>query len=637
MEDYLDRNIRSAELSTLLNRHGSEPRSNRNENMRVTDLPLDRSNSDALLLSLFIESQVGQQPNIDAKIPLSYNSVDGYIQLSGLKCLKMAFSDMVKSVGWDFCHPPCDNNDVCAAAFVRKMNTRFCDCMLTKRSGASLVFGGDRDGLSGEHVSGVYSYELTVQSCVHFFLGWRVSLQNTTFDRLKRDIGVYYVYEKNLRAGRFCDEGYALCWIKPDGRPCLNSFRNMYKYGYLVTVFRNHPMPVQASLSRQCRSPQPPVCDSNFWSVLLQPMRNKETDVFASSTLGNHSLITFVADFVLSNTFRLFQKTARYALAAVWSGADPSAGMGLCMARGSGLFATAQAYLGPCCDDRGSLAPFLYNGAPPAYVKFLWGARNPDSHASSMYEKIDHIGSRRAHLEKLLSGADEDVLSIAKSYASFEILTLFSRDLKSFIESGGHSCTFPDDITGVVPHILGRRCKKICKMLTSTQRMNQNEDTLRNLYRYTKKQIRHLKSRVTTQGTDEERRYRPLCIVWIYSEAEHDAMKESLTGLGKDMDVILEYQESLYDEYTSPKIQCLNSQLDSRILYRHHARLRDDLQAAEKKAEKRPYDAIDKVDEILNRARTKCNGDEELIGSLKKLRKCVAESLFGNATINSVA
>lgn len=605
---------RNALLGRLLRQHGEQSNpehlgpvvpNNNLSHRRRADNPFD-------LLS-FIESQREHAPSLDLSIQLSDNQ--GHLLLRGLKSTKMAFAKMVKDKKWDWL----DSNTTSEVGRV------FFSLLCKLKTGCTLVRTAENEGVEAvnttAHTSFFRETDLTDTKTWYMFLAWRIKFDGILFSGRKRALGVFYVYERDNRCSRFNTDGYMLAWIPDDidNFSCSDSldfYRRTTRRGLLPVLSPANPLPLPFNLSNACKQQFPRLTAPSFWDTVLLPFRHPGSDAFASCMQSTHTALICAAEFILAEFYPLFAASASRALAVSWSVHDLQGGVLACFASGSPIFKAATAYLGTNPHIT-SLAPYLFVGAPPEFVKFLWSATTS---LDEVHEAFYAVAIKEARIRSLVSTLHGDDRWLARLRAAVDIGAVILDRLRALLNTSQHDATLAPKWRALLRFIAGPGTSKPARLLETIPRLRINSQILSNLISYVERQVSGIAEAIQS-SEDSSLSARPdlaVGIVWMHTQADIVLARERIDAANVEgADIVLNYYRRLVAD--SPA-QIHWGPDDARITAEHLAHVARIGRREKSDAKKRKRKLVGSIDDALETTRTSSSSSSETICLLKRLR-----------------
>lgn len=608
---------RSALLGNLLRQHGEEPApeiagpivpDNNLTSARVSHSPFD--------LVSFLESQRDHPPSLDTCVRLSDNQ--GHLSVRGLKSTKMAFGKLVKDKTWRGVDS--SSTESLGAAFFSNL------CKAT--SGCLLVRSGESEGTQAVNTTAhrVFFRETTPgrHRILYMFLAWRMKFDGILFSGGRRALGFFYVYVRDTRCPRFNTDGYLPAWL-PDDMSTFSCSRALDAYTALTgrdllsTATSTNPVPIPPNVASICREQRPPASVDTFWDTVLVPMHHSASDALKSCTVSSNAALIAAAEFILLEFYPQLARSAKLALVIAWGTHDLQGGTSQYLAAGSALFTSAVAYLGPN-DNNPSLVPYLFVGAPPAFVKFVWNA-TPDF--AKLHRAFLTVVVREAHIDKLVEALSDDDRWTARLRAIVEIGSVVAAELRALLASSKHTAKLGPRWRAILPFVAGKGVRNVARVLATTPRLRINQQVLSNLIAYVERQVSGLAPLLPADSSFDSRPDLAVGIVWMHTQAAvalaHDTIREA--GI-EDADAVLSHYRVLFAD--APSLAREQAREDARITAEHLLAVARATRQREGDARKRKREIADGIDGVLNELRD--SGDTGgAVRALKMLRKRARE------------
>ena len=608
---------RNALLGRLLQQHGEQSNpehlgpvvpNNNLSHRRCADNPFD-------LLS-FIESQREHAPSLDVSIQLSDNQ--GHLLLRGLKSTKMAFAKMVKDKQWEWI----DSNTTSEVGRV------FFSLLCQLKTGCTLVRTAENEGIEAvnttAHTSFFCDADPTRTKVWYMFLAWRIKFDGILFSGRKRALGVFYVYERDHRCSRFNTDGFILAWLPDDidSFSCLDAldfYRRTTRQGFLPILAPANPLPLPSNIAHACKQQFPRLTAASFWDTVLLPFRHPGSDAYSSCMQSSHAALSCAAYFLLAEFYPLFAASASRALLVSWSAHDLQGGILSCFASDSTIFKAATAYLGTNPHIT-SLAPYLFIGAPPQFIKFLWSATTS---LDEVHEAFYAVAIKEARIKSLLSTLHGDDRWLARLRAAVDIGAVILDRLRAHHDTSRHDATLGSKWRALLRFIAGPGVLKSARMLETVPRLRINSQILSNLILYVEKQVMGL-AEALRSSDDNSLSARPdlaVGIVWMHTQADIVLARERIDAANVEgADIVLDHYRRLVAD--SPA-QIHWGADDAQITAEHFTRVARMRHQEANDARKRKKTLLGSIDSALDTLRAfPSSGDAgpEALRALKRLR-----------------
>ena len=604
---------RNALLGSLLRQHGEEPAPEIvGPIVPNNDLSPSRPAHSPFDLVAFLESQRGHPPSLNTCVPLSDNQ--GHISIRGLKSTKMAFGKMVKEKTWGWL----DANST--AVIGSALFTNICKAT----SGCVLTRSGDADGTQAVNTTSARVFfretDATHRHTVYMFLAWKMKFDGTLFEGSRRVLGFFYVYRRDNRCSRFNADGYISAWL-PDTMSAFSCFGALRAHirltgtDLLPTVSSSNPIPIPPNVVSICKAQRPGACAHDLWDTLLLPFRHTASDALKSCTSSTNTALLVAAQFILLEFYPQLAESSALALVIAWGAHELQGGAGPFLASGSPIYKSAVAYLGANAHNP-SLVPYLFAGAPPEFIKFVW---NAGADFNEVHTALLTVAVREAHVASLVASLSEDDRWAARLRALVEVGKAALGELRALLGTSRRTAMLGSKWRAVLPLIAGRGVERIARMLETTPRLSINRQVLVNLITYVQRQINGLVAVLHTDNTLDARPDLAVGIVWVHTQADIVLAHDRIRAANIDgSDTVLAHYRRLFAH--APGLATQQAQEDARITARHLLSASRAQSRRESDARKRQREIASSIDGALRDLRQ--TGDtQSAVRVLKRLRK----------------
>lgn len=554
---------RNALLGSLLSQHGEVPAP------QVTGPIVPDSNLSHLRhghspfdLVSFLESQRGHPPSLDTNVLLSDSQ--GHLVIRGLKSTKIAFGKLVKAKTWGWV----DSSTTSA------LSSAYFSILCGASSGCTLVRTGE--------ASSAHAVNLTARPCffreadpgrhavVYMFLAWTMKFDGILFSGKKRSLGFLYVYVRNCRASRFNYDGFLLAWLpeKLESFSCTKALHDFLRVpgGLLSTVSAANPIPIPPNVISACKEQRPHTCADAFWDVVMLPLRHASSDALQACTLSKHTALAVAARYVLHEFYPHFADASALALVIAWGAHDLQGGTSPYLAVGSPLYASAAGYLGTNANNR-SLVPYMFEGAPPEFVRYVW---NAGPRFKEIHDAFLGVVLRETHIERTVASLSGNDRWNARLRALVEIGKLVLHELRGLLKTSKRAAKLGARWRALLPLIAGNGVEKTARMLETTPRLRIDRQTLVNLIAYTDRQVKGIAAVLSDDSELDGHPGLALGLVWVYTQADATlALDKVKAAAVEGSDTVLAHYRRLFANAHDLALQ--QARGDTRITAEHFA------------------------------------------------------------------